>query len=359
MVYFIFICIYSFFTFLHNNSQITNPHVTNQYSAIYFFFTFFISLVVGLSGNEDEYTRLYILYPTIFDFFSGNYPIIYQKGHLFGFIASFFKTLGFNSQSIFLFFTFIGVFLMAIFVKKFTRYWFLAFLIYLSHDFAIKMYGGLRIGVASAMLLPMIYFLHNGKKIKFFLTLLAATLIQYVAILSIFLIFLKKRFKSQTLWFGLILAVVMLELDIAYDLVIFAHDQEWLPGIIADWIYDNNYNYKVSLLHPKTLQEIICVSLLIIFFNNKKNGLPKYFNLLFNSYYFGIILLITFSDFALFAFRFNGHFYSVEAILLTYFVYSFRPKYIVTSILLFFALAVAYVNYVIEGRVEPYKLFIN
>ena len=40
----------------------------------------------------------------------------------------------------------------------------------------------------------------------------------------------------------------------------------------------------------------------------------KIFNLLFNSYYFGIILLIAFSDFALFAFRFNGHFYSVEAI---------------------------------------------
>ena len=353
MVYFIFTFIYSFFAIIHSNSKITSQQIS-----IYYFFAFFISLVVGVSINEDEYYRLYILYPTISDFFSGNYPVINQKGHLFGLIVSIFKTLGLHLQFINLFFIFLGVFLMAIFIKKFTKYCFLAFLIYLSHDFAIKMYGGLRIGVASAMLLPMIYFLHNGKKIKFFLTLLAATLIQYVAILSIFLIFLKKKFKSQTLWFGLILAVTIYEFNLTYNLIIFANDKGWVPGIVADWIYDNNYNYKLSLLHPKTLQQILCVSLLIIFLNNKKDKLPKYFNLLFNSYYFGTILLISFSDFALFAFRFNGHFYSVEAILLTYFVYSFKPKYFVTSILLFLALAVAYVNYVIVGKVEPYKLFI-
>ena len=356
MAYYLFFCFYSFFAILHRNFQITNQQ---NYIFLYYFFAFFISLVVGLSVNEDEYYRLYILYPTISDFFSGNNPVINQKGHLFGLIVSIFKTLGLHFQFITLFFTFLGVFLMAIFIKKFTKYYFLAFLIYLAHDFAIKMYGGLRIGVASAMLLPMIYFLYNGKKFKFFLTLIAATLIQYVAILSIFLIFLKKRFKSLTLWFGLILAVIMLEFDITYNLIIFANDQGWVPGIVADWIYDNSYNYKVGLLHPKTLQQIICVSLLIIFLNNKKDGLPKYFNLLFNSYYFGIILLIAFSDFALFAFRFNGHFYSVEAILLTYFVYSFRPKYFVTFILIFISLAVAYVNYTIVERVTPYKLFIN
>ena len=355
MVYFIFICFYSLFAFLQSNSTNTNQHVS-----VYYLFAFFISLLVGLSGNEDEYDRLFVLYPTLSEFFSGNYPVIYQKGHLFGFISSLFKTLGLNSQSIFFFFTFLGVFITAIFLRKFSYYYFVAFLIYLSHDFAIKMYGGLRIGVASAMLLPMIYYLHNGRKIKFYLLLIAATLIQYVAILSIFLIFMKKRFKSLTLWFGLILAIIMLEFGITYDLVIYANAQGWIPGHISDWIGDAFYNYPVGLLHPKTLQEIICLSLLIIFFNNKnKKELPEYFDLLFNSYYFGVVLLIAFSDFALFAFRFNGHFYSVEAALLTYFVYSFRPKYIISSIIIFISLAIAYVNYVIVGRVEPYKLFIN
>lgn len=356
MTYYIFFCFYSFFAILHSNFKITNQQTS---ISLYYFFAFFISLVVGASINEDEYYKLYALYPTISDFFSGNYPVINQKGHLFGLITSLLKTLGLHPQSIIFLFTFLGVFLMAIFIKKFTKYYFLAFLIYLSHDFAVKMYGGLRIGVASAMLLPMIYYLQNGKKIKFFLTLLAATLIQYVAILSIFLIFLKKRFKSLTLWCGLILAIIMLEFDVTYNLLIFADNYGWVPGIVADWLYDATYNYRVGIFHPKTLQEIVCLSLLIIFLNNKKGELPKYFYLLFNSYYFGIILLIAFSDFALFAFRFNGHFYSVEAILLTYFVYSFKPSYVVTSILVSVALTIGYINYVVVEKVQPYKLFIN
>ena len=59
---------YLFFVFIlfaiHRNFQITN-----QQNYIFLsIFAFFISLVVGLSVNEDEYYRLYILYPTISDF---------------------------------------------------------------------------------------------------------------------------------------------------------------------------------------------------------------------------------------------------------------------------------------------------
>jgi hypothetical protein len=69
--------------------------------------------------------------------------------------------------------------------------------------------------------------------------------------------------------------------------------------------------------------------------------------------------LIVFSDFAIFAFRFGGHFYIVEAILITYLIYPFRQKYFVKSIIVLMTLLLSFLNYVILERVEPYDLFVN
>jgi len=156
MQYFIFISGFFFLTLIFNS---TKP--IKEYVYIYYFIVILVALAVGLRGMDDEYTRVYKLIPTLGDFFSGNFPIIHEKGWVFGFISSFFKTLNFNSQSIFLFFSSTAVCLHAFFFRKYTRYYFLAFLLDLSHEFAFKEMNGLRMGFASALLLPMIYYLEG------------------------------------------------------------------------------------------------------------------------------------------------------------------------------------------------------
>jgi hypothetical protein len=66
-----------------------------------------------------------------------------------------------------------------------------------------------------------------------------------------------------------------------------------------------------------------------------------------------------FAELALFAFRFGGHFYVVEPILITYIIHSFHQKFFIASMIAFAALIVAYVNYVILVKVEPYFFFVD
>ena len=69
--------------------------------------------------------------------------------------------------------------------------------------------------------------------------------------------------------------------------------------------------------------------------------------------------MIIASSYALLAFRINGHFYSVEPILMTFFILLFRQKKIIATILAFVSLGVAYTNYVIFSKIEPYIFLIK
>jgi hypothetical protein len=146
---------------------------------------------LGLRGNNDEYTRLYLTYPSLIDLFSEeNNEKLHEKGFLFSLIVVTLKSFELSSQSLFIFFCFSSIFLNALFIRKYTDFYFLAFLFYLSHGLVFKEWNGLRMGLASALVLPIIYYINQGKKIKFFILVVSAKLIQYIAIFSLFLIFL-------------------------------------------------------------------------------------------------------------------------------------------------------------------------
>ncbi len=354
MTYFYCLAFFFVFVLLHNSTRETKYNVY-----IYYFFACFVALALGLRGNEDEYTRVYVLVPPLGEFLSGDHPVIHGKGIVFSFIASFFKTLTLNSQSIFIFFSGMGVFLHTYFFRKYTKFYFLAFLLYMSHEMCFKEWVGLRMGLASALLLPMVYYLQQGKKIQFFILLAIATLIQYVAILSVFLVFLNKRLSPLLLWAGLIVAIVITKSHIPYNAVWFLQGAGMLPNIVGNYLYAESYVYDAGIMHTKTIQQLITVSVLIILFGYKNEPVSRYYNLLFNAYYLGTLFLVLFSELALFAFRFNGHFYSVEPILITYIIVLYRQKRFVANLISLVALLLAYLNYVFLERVSPYVFLVN
>ena len=353
MIYFIFISFFSIFVFFHNCTKENKENIN-----LYYLFVFVVALVLGLRGNEDEYTRLFLIISPLDEFFTKEI-FFHEKGFLFVFIVSIFKTLSLNSQSIFLVCSFTGVLLHAYFFRKYTKYYFLAFLLYLSHEICFKEWNGLRMGVASALLLPMIYYLEQGKKINFFILLVVATLIQYVAILSLFLLFMNKRLDPKLLWGGLIFAIFFMQTHLVYNFIWFIDGKDLLPSIVSSYLSAEVYVYNASIFHLKTIQQLLVISVLIILFGYKKNLVSGYYTLLFNAYYLGTIFLILFSDLSLFAFRFNGHFYSVEPILITYVIMSFKQKKLVSNSIALFALVVAFMNYVYLERIDQYDFLVN
>ena len=188
-------------------------------------------------------------------------------------------------------------------------------------------------------------------------------MVQYVGLLSIFLIFLNREFKPKLLISGLIIAIVLHYFGVVHYSVNFFAKIGLIPLFIADYVQSEYHAYSASLIfHLKTLQQIVTIILMIICFERFKNIVAvkvKYYNLLFNAYYFGTLLLILFSSLAIFAFRFSAHFMAVEPIILTYVIWIFSNKKIPYLFLLFSFLVIAFINYVVLGRIEDYMFLLQ
>ena len=83
---------------------------------------------------------------------------IWSDNFLFALIVAILKSFELSSQSLFILFCFLSIFLNAIYIRKFTDFYYLAFLFYISHGLIFKEWIGLRMGLASAMVLPIIYY---------------------------------------------------------------------------------------------------------------------------------------------------------------------------------------------------------
>jgi hypothetical protein len=353
MEYFLFISVFSLFSIGYISNE--KDRVT-----LYYFFVIIVALLVGLRGNQDEYSQFYYLIPSLEDSTFSDFKF---KEPFFTFIVSLFQYLSLPAQSIYLFFSSVAVIINGYFFKKFTPFYFLAFLIYLSHAITIKEMSGLRLGYASALVLPMIYFIQQKKYIKFFLTCALSGMVQYVGLLSIFLIFLNRQFKPNILMFGMLGAIVFHYLGIIHYSVNYLFMIGLIPGFIADYVGSSYHSYQASLVfHLKTFQQILVLFIMIICFERYKmivSSKIKYYNLLFNTYYLGTILIILFSSLAIFAFRFSAHFMAVEPIIITYAIWIFSNKKIPYLFLLFSFLIIAFINYIVLSRIEEYVFLLQ
>ena len=188
MEYFIFILFYSAFSFASVNKQKSSM----ASPLVFIFFAFIITFFIGLRGIEEEYTKLFIRFTDIFDMLSFTNPILWEKGYIFGIVSSTIRTFGGNSQALLLIFAFAAIFIHAVYYRKFTKYYFVAFLIYISHEMIYKEWSGIRLGLASALVLPCIYSLKHNKKGWFFFWVFMGAGIHYVGILSIFMGFISE-----------------------------------------------------------------------------------------------------------------------------------------------------------------------
>lgn len=354
MEYFAFVLFFSTFAFANVISK-----TSKELGLIYYYLLLIVAMVIGLRGSTDEYTALFVLVPRLTEFFSSVDRIANEKGYLFALICSIIKSLGLNSQALLLFFALTSVSILAVYYKKFTRYYFIAFLIYLSHAIAMREFDGLRMALASALVLPMIYCALNRQKMKFSLLLITSALIQYVGILSIIILLLRKRVNPNYLLFGLLASILILYTGIIKKIMYFLGDIGLLPSLVLTYLKCDTYVYNATLLHPKTAQQIILTLIVIMLMKRNRYHPSPYFTIIFNVYYISTTLQILFNQVALFAFRFGGHFYVVEPILIVYLSHYFVEKRVYLFVVCIGALIVAYINYIYVARLPAYELFVQ
>ena len=382
MTYFLLIIILSLIV-LANSLHHTEPKydkINTKRSIstlIYFIIIFLIAATLGLRGNMDEYSKFYILVPKLSDFIA-NFSIYgdnerfskyvdtasviaYEKGFFFTFIIALMKSMNLTSQSILIFFSSTSVLIHGYYFRKYSPYAFIALLFYISHEIAVKEWISIRQALVSALILPSVYFVVNKKRFKFYFLLIFGFLIQYINILTIFLIFLNKKYSIKFILSIFAIALIIHYFEITRLIILNDFFINAFPDFIENYFFDEVHGKQVSIFHLKLLQQIIIISFILI--NYKKfdqlSHELKYFNILFNTYAFGTFLMIIFSSFSIFSLRFNGHFYVVEPILVSYMIWYVRPRLFMIIIIILFCLSLSYFNYVYLERVTPYQFLIQ
>jgi len=319
-----------------------------------FILTLFIfSLLIGLRGNQDEYTRIFTLVPdlSIFD-----HRLALEKGYIFYFFSSFLKTLGLSSQYVLAAYALFSLGLYSYYYRKFTPYYYLAFLIYIVHAIQFREMHGIRMGLASALALPIMASVITLKKSKYFFLCILSTLVHYVGFLSFLIYFLNKKFTLKTYFFLFTLAIFVAESDLLVILLENISSLGILPSFITSYFTSEIWAYDVGFFHPKTIQQVLFCSFFLFTIYYLKIKLDRLSNLIFNMYFMSTILYILFSPLAIFAFRLGSHFYVIEPLLIVIMINFFREKRLVYLIIVFLSIAVSFLNYVYLNRVEDYVL---
>jgi len=356
MIYFLFIA--SFVSALLMYELFMNEKNKVYFIYLFYFFVILTAIAVGLRGNEDEYSKFYYSFG-LSDLFHDR---DIKKEFIFRLIVGFYRDYSIPPQFIYITFSSIAVIIYGVYYRKFTAFYYLAFLFYLSMQIFNREFSGLRLGFASMLVLPMIHYIHEKKFKKFTFIYLLSFLIQYVSVLSFLLLFLNKKFKATTLIFTIFIALLSYYSGAIEALITFIKELGYLPLIVERYISSKTYSYDIGLYNFKLIQQLLlffCFIILSSKFDVNFGKGAQYQNLIVNTYFLSIILMIIFSSYAIFAFRFAAHFASVEAIFITYFVWFFRQKRFVVISMSFLLLVISYINYIVLERLTNYELFLH
>lgn len=352
MEYFIFIACFAVLTVI---SLVVKDDPGKR--IVYYTLVLFVAFITGLRGNTDEYTRFFSLVSYLPDFLTSIDVVAVQKGYFFTLLCSILKTMGFSAQSLFLVVALSSILIHAVYYRKLTKFYVLAFLIYLSHEIYFHEWVGIRMGLASAMVLPMIDLLVRNKKGRFYAVVLLSSQVHYVGILSLGLRWLCKEIKAKYMLWALAIASLIALTNVMGRGLVFLADAGVLPAFIGVYMRWQVYGYDIGLFHPKVLQQIF-ILLAVLYLKSRKTELPSpYFTLVLNTYFISTFLFILFSDIAILATRFSGHFNVVEPLLLTYLAYYFAEKRVFATVLVLMSLSIGYINYVHRNLIDSYYLY--
>jgi len=325
---------------------------------IYYFFGVLFILLIGLRGNDDEYSRLFTITPYLSSFFS-DMSVALGNGIIFALITSTLKSLGLNSQSLLFFFAFFSICIRLKYYKIFSEYYLIAFLFYLSHEVIFHEWIQIRAGLASAMVLPMMYYLQIDNKKKFMILYIVSSLIHYVSVISIILLWIDRPLKIKWLFMGLFISLLIYQFKITGFLFNLFDNYGLLPPLVKLYLNYELYTYPASLFHPKTFQQIATSFLLLFILNGRRYYSKNINHGIINIYILSTMFQIAFNDFGIFAFRTAGHFYVVEPLIITYLISFFKEKKLVISTCVIFCIFLSHLNYVKLDRLDPYDLFVN
>ena len=315
----------------------------------------------GVGPDDAAYIEKFLQVPDLTDWLYGNFSYSFAKIYmepLYIMYGALIRIFTDNYVFLFVGVSFLSVGLAVHNYYRYSYYVFLTLLLFFVHTFLYRDINQIRSAIAAAVGLFLIAQIHKREHFKVFLTLFFASLFHMASLTLLFAYFIsflkltRKRAVATyllSLLFGLI----------GVSQLVF----QLIPGggVLAKKLYsyteNESYVTAVSLFDITNVKNSAILLIVIIFWKRLERVVP-YFATIILFYLLAVGIRIAFWDLGVLAARTSTFFAIVEVILIPYFVFLFRNKFFVTSLIVLYAFLTLYLNlFVKEGR-NPYELSI-
>ncbi len=268
----------------------------------------------------------------------------FEKGY--SFLSYIIYVIFKEEQFLFIIVSSISILSLGYSIYKLSPYPALSLLMYYTHYYLYKDLTQIRNAVASSLLFLLLYFLTKNQKIKLFFTFLLSISFHIVSSLSIIPLLLINFFKNKSnrIIYFLILSIPILYFLSNYTITL-------LSNVPFDYISKKAYDYlnsdyieSLELISIKNLQ-ILIITIFSIMFYKKTSLVVKDYGVILIFYIFGVFLRFGLIDFGIFSGRTASFFLQFDILLIPFFIYTIKDKYLRYFTIVFISLLTFFVLY--------------
>lgn len=267
-----------------------------------------------------------------------------------------------NYHIIFLFSALLSISVSGFVIFKLSPYPFVSLLLYLSHNLLLRDMMQIRSGIACSICFLALYFLLKKNFLNSFFSILVGSTFHLVSISYIIFFFISKlnlfynkKFLILMFCFAIVLSLLF-PLGNIFKIITFGDNFVKLSGYA-----NNDYFQSLSFWNPVNIKNIFISLICLLNYKTLKEKISG-FNLMFLSYFIGVVWWLLFIDFGIVAGRVATVFTSVEIILIPVLIKYFFERNGILKFALFFLLFCYcslnfYINIYVRDYFTPYLIF--
>lgn len=310
---------------------------------IFIWVLFLIAAFRVTSPDYANYEAYYTLLSSGVDYRDVN---IVAADPIFAYINYFFALFTKDPIIIFVFFASTSVAINLSCYKKYSPYFFLSILFYVSHTYVAREIMQIRAGLACALCLYSIRYIFQKRLYCFFLIIFSASAIHLGALVFSLAYFIGRLQVSKKTILLILIAAVGIGL-----LYPFGHIFKQIPTIDflqrIQYYNESKYGEAAGVLNNPIIIKGILIIVFCLYFHDSLIKLNKYYLLCFNLYFFSVIWYLLWNDFEIFAARIATFFSITEVLLLSYIpllMKSAKNKLLSAFLLVMFATLILFLN---------------
>jgi len=317
---------------------------------------------LGVGADDINYYNMFThKAPNLFAWLSGDYTYDIKKLYMepgYVFLNSFLRLFTDDYTILFLTVAFISVGVASYNYYRYSKYIFLTMLLFFVHTYLYRDMNQIRAAIAAAIGLFLIAQIYNREHIKVILTLFIMSLFHIASATLAFAYFLSFiKITRKRVLFSYLIALFLGIIDISQLIINFVPKDGYFAMKLYNYTTNMEYVHAISMFDITNIKNSVLLFIILLFWNKLEKVVP-YFRTLVLFYFIAVCIRIAFWELGVIAARISTFFGIVDVILVPYFIYLFRQKFLIAFLIILYAFLTLYLNLFVKPGRYPYELSI-